>query len=489
MDTIPMKKLTIITAACCLGTFGCRMTDAPFQSDSLTARYERQESSAPSTANLSRLPSPAQEVAPASHVLPVAYQPEPESLPMEPQSIEPVQAPQAVDTESEGLSLLDFEGMALQNNPALGQMANLIDAAQGNWLQVGLVPNPSVGYSGQQLGSRGLAEQQGVFMRQDFITGKKLRLNREVAGWEIQRVEQEFETTRYRVLTDVRIAYYDALIAQRRRDLSEELASISDKAVAAAQALFQGEEVSEADPLRARVEADSARIVLQNATNQQQEAWRQLAATVGMPELMLTHVEGTLEPEGMDASWDETLQQILTDSPEMAAAMALVESAQWAIDRAHAEVIPNVRVQGVFQDDRGTGSTNGNMMVILPIPFLNRNQGGIQQAHAEAVAAELAVDRLALDLQSRLASVYQRYLSAQNQVQQYSREGGILENAERTLELIRAGYQAEEFSVLDMLTAQRTYFQTNLAYLDSLRELWAADMEIRGQLLTGSLAK
>ncbi len=72
-------------------------------------------------------------------------------------------------------------------------------------------------------------------------------------------------------------------------------------------------------------------------------------------------------------------------------------------------------------------------------------------------------------------------------MEQYSRAGGIIDKSQRTLDLIRTGYQSEEFSVLDLLTAQRTYFQTNLAYLDSLRELWISVMEINGLLLQNSL--
>ena len=96
------------------------------------------------------------------------------------------------------MTLVDLEAIALENNPGLGEMAARIQAARGNCLQVGLKPNPVVGYSGQQLGSGGQAEQQGLYVGQEFITGKKLGLNREVAAWEIQRAEQEFAAFRLR---------------------------------------------------------------------------------------------------------------------------------------------------------------------------------------------------------------------------------------------------------------------------------------------------
>ena len=38
-----------------------------------------------------------------------------------------------------------------------------------------------------------------------------------------------------------------------------------------------------------------------------------------------------------------------------------------------------------------------------------------------------------------------------------------------------------------LLTAQRTYFQTNLAYLDALRDLRSATTSLEGNLLSDSL--
>ena len=44
-----------------------------------------------------------------------------------------------------------------------------------------------------------------------------------------------------------------------------------------------------------------------------------------------------------------------------------------------------------------------------------------------------------------------------------------------------------EVGYLDMLAAQRTYFQTNLSYIEVQRELWRAMLRIEGRLLEDSL--
>ena len=65
----------------------------------------------------------------------------------------------------------------------------------------------------------------------------------------------------------------------------------------------------------------------------------------------------------------------------------------------------------------------------------------------------------------------------------------ILPKSEESLQLVTKGYEVGELPFLNLLTAQRTYFQTSLQYLDVLREAWAADVEIKGLLLSGSLAQ
>ena len=121
------------------------------------------------------------------------------------------------------------------------------------------------------------------------------------------------------------------LIAQERRGLAANLVGISEQAVQSAELLFKGEEVSEADPLRARVEAERARIVWENAGS---ATARGLAASgssdrrAGPGELQ--RLEGNLDPSALDLSWETARQQLLTESPEVAVATANVEAAQWA---------------------------------------------------------------------------------------------------------------------------------------------------------------
>jgi cobalt-zinc-cadmium efflux system outer membrane protein len=100
-------------------------------------------------------------------------------------------------------------------------------------------------------------------------------------------------------------------------------------------------------------------------------------------------------------------------------------------------------------------------------------------------AAQRALEQTELDLQNRLAPVYERYASAAYRVRRY-RES-ILPVAEETLNLVRRLYAAGEYPFLNLLNAQRTYFQTNQQYLQSLLDLRTSASQIEGLLLSNSL--
>jgi len=118
--------------------------------------------------------------APAKTIAQVDYQESTEegSTPelLQPQSVTGVPgnvadsvAPQPLPP-TEGLTMEVLEQMALGNSPAISQTSARIRALRGKRLQVGLPPNPTVGYVASEVGNEGAAGQQGGFVGQNFIT-------------------------------------------------------------------------------------------------------------------------------------------------------------------------------------------------------------------------------------------------------------------------------------------------------------------------------
>jgi cobalt-zinc-cadmium efflux system outer membrane protein len=393
----------------------------------------------------------------------------------------------AVDASSK-LTLEALEQRALESNPSVRRLAALVDAARANTLQVGLLPNPSVGYEGQQLGSGGLAEQHGVLFTQEIVRGGKLQLNRAVADRERMRLEQEFAVQRQRVLNDVRVAYYDVLLSEQQIELTENLIYIGDEGVKSVDALFKAKEVGQSDTLQAQLEVENAKILAENARNRRDSAWRSLAAIIGEPNLAPQAVAGSAIAPAKEFDFQQSLARLLRSSPEIAAAAMEVERARAALSRARVEPVSNINVQGLvnWRDNGIGGKPDGGVAVSLPLPVFNRNQGGIARAEHELIAAREGLTQLELELQNRLAPVFEQYANSRNQVARY--ENTILPAAEKALDLTRQMYGAGEANYTVLLMSQRTYSQTQLNYLDAVRQLRISEIEIEGLLLRGSLA-
>jgi cobalt-zinc-cadmium efflux system outer membrane protein len=393
--------------------------------------------------------------------------------------------PEQVANHCPRLRLEDIEEIALGNNPTLVKASAAVQAARGNWLQVGLYPNPNVAYLGTQIGDQSTAGQQGGYIEQEFVRGGKLRLNRSVAAREIEISQREFAAQQMRVLNDIRIRFFDALVAQQQKDIAQELVGVGDQAVRSAEDLLRAQEVSRVDLLQAQVEVNEARLSLVNANNRYQAAWRQLAALAGVPGMNLAQLEGDLLQDMPEFTWEESINRILAESPELAASRKDVDRALWALRRARVEPIPNVTIQAGPQYDLGNNQTITNVNVVLPAPVFDKNQGNIRRAEAEVRSARAEVARKELELTTRLASNFERYLNARNQSTQYRNE--IMPRAREALDLVKSGYRQGEISYLVLLTTQRTFFRANLAYLESMRELWESSIAIDGLLLTDSL--
>ncbi len=472
-------RLKLLAIGCCLAIAGCQSLGFPRSPTTLTKSDHHRSSPTVTPASPHAMsPQPAPAVQLAQHVEPVPdTEPQPEPLPQA--ALRPV----ALGS----LTLADLEQMAIAANPSVARAGALVEAARGNWIQEGLPPNPNVGYEGQQIGSGGRAEQDGVFVEQEFVRGGKLRLNRQVAAQEWVRREQELAAQQQRVVTDVRIAYYQVLVAERQQKLTGELLGIAKEAAKVADDLLRAKEVGRADVVQAQLEVGNAEILAQNALNRYSAAWRTLATVVGNSELPLQPLDGNLEDNRQEFGWEQSRQKLLTTSPEIAAAIAEIERARWALQRAMVEKTPNVTVAGLvnWRDNGIDGDPDGGITVGVPLPLWNRNQGGIVQAQGQVAAAERALDQLELSLENRLAPVFERYSNAHNQVDKY--RGQLLPAAQQSLDLVRRLYQAGETPYLNLLTAQRSFSQTNVNYLESLRELRAAEAEIEGLLLSGSL--
>jgi cobalt-zinc-cadmium efflux system outer membrane protein len=387
-----------------------------------------------------------------------------------------------------------LERIALETHPSLAAARARADAARARATQAATWPNPTIGFSGEELKSGGDPRgEYGFFVEQPIRLGGKLRLSRAVFERAAERDDAAVERQRAYVLTRVRQAYYEVLIGDRRIEVQERLAALVSEAVGVTAQLFNVGAADRPDFLESEVAARRVALAVTAARNRAFAARAQLAAVVGDPALANRPLSGSIDTPLPEIERDVLLQQLIEASPQLRAARAEAARTEAMIAAARRETFPDlfVRVGGAYNRERGelTGRPigwEGALEAGVTIPLFNRNAGAVQAARADQARAAADIRQLELTLRARYADEFADYLTAIRETEAYRDE--ILPRAEEAYQLYLSRYRAMAASYPQVLVTQRSLLELTAEYLSSLDRAWRSALTLQGLLAGDSLS-
>ena len=413
---------------------------------------------------------------------------------MAPRVLELPRFGQAQKNAREKLFTLDeAQQIARQKNPTLRQAEAGIRAAKAREQQAGLLPNPIVGYNGDEIrGGEAGGGKQGFFIEQRIVTGGKLNKAKAVFAKETSLAEIEAEEQKIRVETAIRMAFYRVLAAQELADARAQLAQIAESSAETTKRLGNTGQQDETEILEAELQAHRLRLAARMQENTLREEWRAMAAAMGDPAIEQQTVSGDLEHGWPDLRDQEVLDAIAQNSPAVRIADATAARNSAEVLRAQREAVPDLRLRGgLLYNNELLGAVphatgwEGTAEVGVEIPIFNRNQGNVAAARAEVDRAEDEKRRIALTLRERAASVLDQYSNARLMVEQYHEE--ILPRAKKAYELMEQRHGEMLASFPRVLETQRRLFELHTEYVSALESLWTTGIALQGYLLTDGL--
>ena len=373
--------------------------------------------------------------------------------------------------EPDELTLRDALALALERNPELGAFSQEVRAAEGAVMQAGVLPNPVLDLSGDNLrnarkaeaGDRTTTIQIGQLIELGGKRAARIRLaesGRDLASW-------DYEAKRLEILSAVAQRMVDVLVGQSREALAGESVVLSAQVADAVGKRVLAGKVSPVEETKARLALASAGIELEQAKRELAGARKALGALWGEANPSFRKAAGDLEQLAALPGY-EALAERMRSNPELARWASEISRRQAGVDAERAKAIPDVTVSaGVTRfsefDDRAY-----MVGISIPIPVFDRNRGGIMEANRRldkasderrAVEARLSVD---------LAQSYQRLAAVGAEIQ--TLRTTLLPDAQSAYEAVTKGYQLGKFGFLDVLDAQRTLFQTRSQHLRALAD-------------------
>jgi outer membrane protein, heavy metal efflux system len=390
-------------------------------------------------------------------------------------------------------SLDEFEAAALKNNATLKQAEAIARVSAGLARQAALWPNPSIGYQGEQIrgGSFGGGEQGG-FVEQTIVLGSKLGLRRNV--FEQQKKEDEIgiQEQQLSVRGAVQVQFYSALARLRIVEVQRKLLDVANDGAATAHQLANVGQADAPDVLQAEVEAEQAKLEFAKAQREYIQAYQQLAAVAGEPQIALALLKGDLDhPPAIDA--DRYLADLLENSPSIKRAQQRAVRADAELARDKREAIPDLSLRAGVQQNQELLEPSMHKVGVqsfatagIQVPIFNRNQGNVQAAKAQVEREREEVDRIRLQLVLTAQPLLQQYFINRLEEERYRSE--LIPRAQRAYELYLGKYRSMAAAYPAVIVSQRTLFQLEDSYARTLGELWTTAVQLQNYLLADGIS-
>jgi cobalt-zinc-cadmium efflux system outer membrane protein len=379
----------------------------------------------------------------------------------------------------ENFRLDQLVGLTLTYNPILRRELAEVEAAMGERVQAGLYPNPTMETNNPELFAGQASQVNFGFMQLIKVKGK-LRLDKAIADQGVRSEAADYLLERAKLLTEVRKQYYRTLAAKHRVYLARHLTSIAERGLNGARQLEKAGEGTITDVLLLDTDYQREQIRLQNAETTYQGELKQLAAIVGMPEILIRDVEGTLFDAPPQFSEQDVVQFVNRTSSYVERARAEIVQSQAQLRRQEVEPYPDLRAGPSFQTGTISHSAQYWLTIEFDIPVWNLNQGNIRKANATVHEQLADLEVLRNELNRKTAELFARHTAARDRAERIRVQ--ILPNAQRAQHLIQDAYIKGQFDVNRLLESQRNLIEVSSDYFEAAEESWVTAAELAGML-------
>jgi cobalt-zinc-cadmium efflux system outer membrane protein len=325
--------------------------------------------------------------------------------------------PPAPGPEGRPMTLADLQRLAETYSPSIKTALAAVEAAKAAAYQAGMYPNPTIAWEHDTV-ETGPAGYPGGYFDQSIITGGKLTVQQAAATMDVLTARLNLRRARADLWTQVRSNYFAILVALQGIRYYEALFQFAEYLYE-----YQVKQVRVSklgagyEPMQLRPLVLQARFDIIQARNRYAAAWRQLAATLGLPDMPPSELAGSAAMPLPVFDYDNVVSRLVNHT-DVRNALVSVQKAKYNLRSAKLVPLPDIGARALIQKDYTTPPNQvvHSAVMYLTVPLWNLNQGGIRQAEWQLAQTSAEPSKARLALINTLADAYNRYLVNRQQV-------------------------------------------------------------------------
>ena len=372
------------------------------------------------------------------------------------------------------LSFEEALNLVFEKHPLLQTFAEREKAVAFQAAQAARLENPELTFSledvfgsGEFGGTR--SSETTLELAQTLpLFGKRQRRREAVlANREILRAA--LEEARLKLFRETARAFAEALYAQHKVKLFEELVGLSRKLLEVAEAKFSAGKVPETEKIRAEIVVSETEVRLKNAREELQGALDRLARL--WKGTAPAAVSGNLFRMETLPAWFAPERH-----PRLRRFQAEIKRLEKEVALSRAEALPDITVSAGVRWYNESDEQAYLFGLSLPLPLWNRNQDQVAALRREITAVRL-------DLRAEEITLRREFTRVKSALTRVLHEISTLENEllPRAREIYRRNLEAYRFGKMEflrVLDAQRTLFELRLSRLEAYRRYQVLRAEV-----------
>ena len=380
--------------------------------------------------------------------------------------------PVAAQRPNGPISLDGVVERVIQRNLAVEAARHRLDAARAEQIGARLRPNPSLTVGADSLKISGptptgqLYEVVTTYSHPIELGGKRER-RLEVADLTVAVAEAQVADVVHQRLVEAKRVFYEGLLARDAVERARTILQGYEDLVALTQARFEEGDVAEGEVIKARLERARAATAVAQAQLALRQAIIRLLDLLGEAEFDPERpLVGDLVAPPAPPALAKLKDTASRERPSLVAIERTADLATRRVALERARATPDV---APYLGYHRLGENNTALFgITIPLPFTDRNQGGIARAVAEekTARAEAALHRNRV--LAELESAWVAWQTARARVQVL--ETALLRQAEESRDIAQTGYREGAIGLLELLEAQRTLADVRHEYARSLYE-------------------
>ncbi len=385
---------------------------------------------------------------------------------------------------TESLSLNALIDECLKNNPRIQAAKFRYEAAKARVKLLRTLSDPKLEYEYDKITAGMDAVMEGktgpmrtLSLSQEIPFPTKLFLRKQSAQKEANAYEQEYKETERRVIKDLKEAFFQIYLNEKKIAVTEENLSLLSQFIEIVNKKYAVNKAGLSDSLKAQVEYSKLSSQLVLLEQEKEISKNMLNSLLNRPQGSEVSNLEEKSNKGLGLDEGDILKLTKENRPELKSFREMLRKSEIDYALSKQEYLPDFMVKYKRQLNGPSGAWAGAVGMTVPLWFFEKQDSFVKEAKANVGVAEAeykATENMVL-FESR--SAYAKFEAAKSLVKIY--ETGVLPQAQAAFETARTGYAADKIEFLGLLDSLRTLRDFQMEYFESLAnlEIALADLE------------